>query len=92
MDLVPVQRRTREAIEFRSPGRDILGECSLPSYLQRTVARPPESEGELTLVNTMCQLDSGNRDRSVGERLESLHRRTAALNRAVILLVGRDEP
>jgi hypothetical protein len=34
----------------------------------------------------MCQLDSGNRNRSVGERLESLHRRAAALDRAVILL------
>lgn len=34
----------------------------------------------------MCQLDSGNRDRSVAERLESLHRRTAALDGAVILL------
>ncbi len=34
----------------------------------------------------MCQLDSGNRDRSVGERLESVHRRSAALDRAVILL------
>jgi hypothetical protein len=34
----------------------------------------------------MCQLDSGNRDRSVVERLESLHRRTAVLDRAVILL------
>jgi hypothetical protein len=34
----------------------------------------------------MCPLDSGNRDRSVGERLETLHRRTAAINRVVILL------
>jgi hypothetical protein len=34
----------------------------------------------------VCQLNSGKRDRSVVERLESLHRRTAALDRAVILL------
>jgi hypothetical protein len=40
----------------------------------------------MAFVNPVCQLDSGNRDSSVGERLDSLHRRTAALNRAVILL------
>lgn len=34
----------------------------------------------------MRQLDSGNRDSSVCERLETLHPRTAALDRAVILL------
>jgi hypothetical protein len=86
--MVPVQRRTRaERSNFAHPARGILGKCSLPSYLQRTVTtRPADSAWELTLVNTMCQLDSGNRNRSVGERLESLHRRAAALDRAVILL------
>src|SRR5665213_166599 len=50
------------------PATDILGERSLPSYLQRTVTtRPPESERELAFVNTMCELDSGNRDCRVGE-------------------------
>jgi len=34
----------------------------------------------------VCQLDSGDRDSRVGERLGSLHRRTAALDRTVILL------
>jgi hypothetical protein len=54
------------------PAIRILGECVLPSYFQRTVTtRPAESERELALVNPVCQLDSGNRDSSVGERLES---------------------
>jgi hypothetical protein len=40
----------------------------------------------LAFANTLCEVDSGNLDRSLGERLESFHRRTAALDRAVILL------
>jgi hypothetical protein len=39
------------------PPRDILGECLLPSYFQRTVTtRPAESERELALVNPVCHL------------------------------------
>jgi hypothetical protein len=34
----------------------------------------------------MCYSDSGHRDHSIGERLEFLHRGTAALDHAMILL------
>jgi hypothetical protein len=48
-DRVPVQRRTRGTIEFRYSARAILGERSLPSYLQRPVTtRAAEPERELT--------------------------------------------
>src|ERR1700689_1168171 len=51
--------------ESAQSARDILDECSLASFLQRTVTtRPAESERELAFVNTMCELDSGNRDSS----------------------------
>jgi hypothetical protein len=41
---------------------------------------------EVTLVNSLCQLDAGNRDCGLVERFEPLHGGTAAFDCSVILL------
>src|SRR5271169_1698154 len=70
-----------------------LCECHRPFVLARpTTAAPATPERELSLANTVGELDAGNRDRRVLERLEPRHRCTASLDRPMILLVGRDEP
>ena len=40
---------------------------------------------ELVLADTMCQLQSGKRDWSIGERLEALHRSVPGIDAPMIL-------
>jgi hypothetical protein len=48
--------------------------------------RRPRQKRELSLANAMSKLDAGNRDDRVLERIETRHRRTASLDRPMILL------
>src|ERR1700738_5199013 len=77
----------RGAIEFRSPGKGILGECSLPSYLQRAIttrAAAPETRTAACKSDVLARLR--HRDCRVGERLEFSPRRPSALARPMVLL------
>jgi hypothetical protein len=51
------------------------------SYLCEAVS----SEREWVFVDSMCKLDPGNRDCSIGERLEAAHGSAPLLDRAMIL-------
>src|ERR1035438_1205858 len=71
---------------FRSP-RPLLYECHRPFVLPGpATASTATSKRELSLANAMCQLNSGNGDGRIRERLEPSHRRTASLDRPMILL------
>src|ERR1017187_9410105 len=68
----------------RSP---FLPECHHPFGLPRpTTAPTAAAKRELSLANAMGQLDASDRDGRVRERLEPSHRRTASLDRPMILL------
>src|ERR1039457_3586279 len=68
----------------RSP---FLPECHHPFGLPRPTAAPTAAaKRELPLANAMGQLDASDRDGRVRERLEPSHRRTASLDRPMILL------
>jgi hypothetical protein len=68
----------------RSP---FLPECHHRFGLPRpTTAPTAAAKRELSLANSMGQLDAGDRDGCVRERLEPSHRRTASLDRPMILL------
>src|ERR1017187_9940986 len=65
----------------------LLCEGHCPFRLPRpATTSTPTAKRELTLTNPMRELDAGNRDRRVRERLESGHRRAASLDGAVVLL------
>jgi len=49
-------------------------------------APPAGAKGELPFMNAMSQLDSGNDDDLLVERLEAGHRGTAVFGRAIVLL------
>src|SRR5450755_1438625 len=71
---------------FRS-SRPLLYECHRPFVLPGpATASTATSKRELSLANAMCQLNSGNGDGRIRERLEPSHRRTASLDRPMILL------
>src|ERR1019366_8670404 len=71
---------------FRS-SRPLLCECHRSFGLPRpTTASTATSKRELSLANAMCQLNSGNGDGRIRERFEPSHRRTAPLDRPMILL------
>src|SRR5450755_660353 len=71
---------------FRSL-RPLLCECRRPFVLPRpTAASTATSKKELSLANAMCQLNSGNGDGRIRERLEPSHRCATPLDRAVVLL------
>src|SRR5450755_3647248 len=58
-----------------------------PFGLPRPITAPmAAAKRELSLANSMGQLDAGSRDGGVRERLEPSHRRTASLDRPMILL------
>jgi hypothetical protein len=64
-----------------------LCECQLPFVLSTPATAPTTpAERELPLANAVGQLDAGDRDGGIGERFEPGHRRTASLDRAVVLL------
>ena len=68
---------------FRDP---LLCECHRPFRLPRPAAAPTATaKRELSLANAMGEFDASDRDRRVCERLEPSHRRTPALDGAVIL-------
>src|SRR5450755_1115882 len=72
----------------RSP---FLPECHHPFGLPRpTTAPTAAAKRELSLANAMGQLDASDRDGRVRERLEPSHRRTASLDRPMILLDNDD--
>src|ERR1019366_4754163 len=63
----------------------LLCECHRPFRFARPATAPTATtERELPLANTMGELDAGNRDGRVLERLEASHRRTASLDRPMI--------
>jgi hypothetical protein len=64
-----------------------LCECHRPFIFARpTTATTATPERELPLTNAVDEFDAGNRDGFVIERLKPRHRRTASLNRPMILL------
>src|ERR1017187_1062342 len=71
---------------FRS-SRPLLCECRRPFVLPRpAAASTATSTRELSLATAMCQLNSGNGDGRIRERLEPGHRCATPLDRAVVLL------
>src|SRR5882724_766629 len=64
----------------------LLRECHRPFVLPRPTTAPTATpKRELSLTNAMGQLDACDRDGRIRECLESGHRRTAPLDRAVVL-------
>ena len=67
--------------------RSFLCECHCPFRFPRPVtAAASTPKRELSLANTMGEFDAGDRNGRARERLEPGHRRTASLDRAVVLL------
>src|ERR1022692_2003269 len=64
-----------------------LCECERPLGFTAPITSPTSTtERELSFANAVGQLDSRDRDGRVLERLEASHRRTASLDRPMILL------
>src|SRR5450759_4650741 len=67
--------------------RLLLCECHRPFVLPRPATTPTATaKRKLPLPNPMGQLDAGNRDGRIRERLEPGHRRAPTLDGAMVLL------
>src|ERR1019366_2125308 len=82
--------RTQTVISVSGASRDILVATrplfSRSPFLPECHHPTAAAKQELSLANAMGQLDAGDRDGRVRERLEPSHRRTASLARPMILL------
>src|ERR1035441_9496719 len=80
-------RDIRVAARPLCPSRSLLCERHRAFVLRRpATATPATPQRELSLANAMGQLDASDRDGRVRQRLEPSHRRTASLDRPMILL------